>query len=214
MNLSLRLLACLLFLFLFSCHSDKKLPIYGAREAKITKLADGSERIDTVYKTISDFRFLNQDSVYITQDTFKNKVYVADFFFTSCTSICPVMHRNMKPIFETYKNNPDVMFLSHTIDFKYDTPAVLKRYAQKLGVYDPKWQFVWGTKDSVYRIAEQDYLVAVGEDSSEKDGYIHQGWLVLVDKDRRIRGAYDGTKAEQTEQLTKDIARLLDEYKQ
>lgn len=196
-----------------ACNNAKKLPIYGAREAKITKTADGSERIDTVYKTIPAFQFLNQDSVLIDQDTFKDKVYIADFFFTSCSSICPVMHRNLKTVFDTYKDNPDVMFLSHTIDFKNDKPSVLKRYAQKLGVYGPKWQFVYGSKDSVYRIAEQDYLVAVAENAEEKDGYIHQGWLVLIDKDKRIRGAYDGTKADQVAQLNKDVAVLLDEYK-
>lgn len=203
----------LLLSVFISCSNNKKLPIYGDREAKITKAADGSEQIDTIYKTIPSFSFYNQDSVLITSDTFKDKVYVADFFFTSCSTICPVMHRNMKTLFDAYKSNPEVMFLSHTIDFKYDKPSILKKYAQKLGVDDGKWQFVWGTKDRIYAIAEQDYLVAVGEDSSERDGYIHQGWLVLIDKEKRIRGAYDGTKTEQTEQLKKDIAILLDEYK-
>ncbi len=102
------------------------MPIYGHREAVTVQNADGTTRIDTAYQTIPAFRFLNQDSVYITNDKFKDKIYIADFFFTSCTSICPVMHRNMKTIFDKYKDNPDVMFLSHTIDFKYDKPSVLK----------------------------------------------------------------------------------------
>lgn len=105
------------------------------------------------------------------------------------------------------------MFLSHTIDFKYDKPSVLKKYAQKLDVYDPKWQFVYGPKDSIYTIAEKSYLVAVQVDSNDREGYVHQGFLVLIDKDRRIRGAYDGTNPEQVEQLRKDIPVLLDEYK-
>ncbi|MCY1533689.1 hypothetical protein D9M68_690290 [compost metagenome] len=208
----LPLLYCTLMVF-GACNNSKKLPIYGDREARVTRAADGREQIDTIYKTIPPFSFYNQDSVQITQDQFKDKIYVADFFFTSCSTICPVMHRNMKILFDDYKSNPEVMFLSHTIDFKYDKPSVLKKYAQKLGVDGGKWQFVWGTKDSIYRIAEQDYLVAVGEDSSERDGYIHQGWLVLIDKEKRIRGAYDGTKSEQTDQLKKDIATLLEEYK-
>lgn len=202
-----------LVISLAACSQDKKLPIFGQREAKLTTAADGSQQVDTIYHTIPAFSFLNQDSVITTQDAFKGKIYVADFFFTSCSTICPIMHRNLKTVYDQYKDNPDVMFLSHTIDFKYDKPSVLKKYAQKLGVDTKKWQFVYGSKDSVYRIAEQDYLVAVNEDSSAKDGYIHQGWLVLIDKDKKMRGAYDGTKTDQVEQLKKDLAILLAEYK-
>ncbi|WP_461790697.1 SCO family protein [Pedobacter sp.] len=205
------LLIPVLAALLFSCTQDKKLPIYGDKEAKITKDADGNEKIDTVYKTIPNFKFLNQDSVYINQDTFKDKIYVADFFFTSCSTICPIMHRNMKTIFDKYNGNKDVMFLSHTIDFKYDKPSVLKRYAQKLGVDVPQWQFVWGDKKEVYGLAEKDYLVAVQEDSAATDGYVHQGWLVLIDKQKRIRGAYDGTKPEEVEKLKADMDILLAE---
>ncbi|WEK17559.1 MAG: SCO family protein [Candidatus Pedobacter colombiensis] len=196
-----------------SCQGEKKLPILGPRTVETVKKPDGSTGIDTVYKTIPHFSFLNQDSVYITNDKFKDKIYIADFFFTSCSTICPVMHRNMKEIFEKYKDNPNVMYLSHTIDFKYDTPSVLKKYAQKLGVDNGKWQFVYGSKDSVYKIAEKDYLVAVIEDSTAKEGYIHQGWLVLIDKQKRIRGAYDGTDTKQVAQLMKDIPVLLAEDK-
>ncbi len=198
-------------LFGAACTQEKKLPIYGDREAKITKDANGNEKIDTVYKTIPNFKFLNQDSVEVTQDAFNNKIYVADFFFTSCTTICPVMHRNMKTIYDKYKGNPEVMFLSHTIDFKYDKPSVLKKYAQKLGVDVPQWQFLYGDKKEVYGLAEKDYLVAVQEDSAATDGYVHQGWLVLVDKHKRIRGAYDGTKPEEVEKLKSDMDILLAE---
>jgi protein SCO1/2 len=194
-----------------SCSQDKKLPIYGDKEAKLVKDANGNEKVDTVYKTIPNFTFLNQDSVVTTQDTFKEKVYVADFFFTSCSTICPIMHRNMKTVYDKFKENPEVMFLSHTIDFKYDLPSVLKKYAKKLGVDDKKWVFVHGSKDEVYRLAEQDYLVAVQEDSTATDGYIHQGWLVLIDKHKRIRGAYDGTKTEEVDKLKNDMDILLAE---
>lgn len=202
-----------IILFLASCKESRKLPIYGLRETKDVKNTDGTTGADTVYQTIPAFQFLNQDSVSVTNDHFKGKIYIADFFFTSCTSICPIMHRNLKTIYDQFKENQDVMFLSHTIDFKYDTPSVLKKYAQKLGVDGPKWQFVYGPKDSVYTIAEKSYLVAVGQDSTNKDGYVHQGYLVLIDKDRRIRGAYDGTNPEQVEQLKKDIPVLLAEEK-
>jgi len=196
-----------------SCQQDKKLPFYGERHAETVKDAAGVEKIDTVYQTIPNWSFLNQDSVVTTNKATDGKVYVADFFFTSCTTICPTMHRNLMTVYKEFKTNPDVMFVSHTIDFKYDRPYVLKKYAQKLGVDGAKWQFLYGSKDSVYTLAERNYLVAVGEDSTAKDGYIHQGYLVLIDKDRRIRGAYDGTKEDQVEQLRKDIPVLLAEYK-
>ena len=196
-----------------ACNNNKKLPIYGNREAVTVKDENGNDKIDTIYQTIPSFKLLNQDSVYITQDTFKGKVYVADFFFTACSTICPTMHRNLKTVYDEYKNNPDVMFLSHTIDFKYDKPSVLKKYAAKLGVDASKWQFVYGNKEEVYHLAEHDYLVAVQEDSTAKDGYIHQGWLVLIDKEKKMRGAYDGTKADQVAQLKKDISTLLAEEK-
>ncbi|WP_432712360.1 SCO family protein [Pedobacter sp.] len=210
-NISVLLFAALLSFS--SCKNEHKLPIYGNRDAVTTQNADGTTQVDSVYQTITPFSFLNQDSVIITNDKFKNKIYVADFFFTSCTSICPVMHRNMKTIYDQYKDNPDLMFLSHSIDFKYDKPSVLKKYAKKLGVDGDKWQFAYGTKDDIYTIAEKSYLVAVLQDSTNRDGYIHQGWLVLVDKDRHMRGFYDGTDAKAVAQLGKDVAILLEEYK-
>ncbi|MES2447667.1 MAG: SCO family protein [Bacteroidota bacterium] len=195
-----------------ACNSgNKTLPIYGEREAVITKDKAGVERVDTLYQTIPNFSFLNQDSVMITQDLFKGKVYVADFFFTSCTTICPAMHRNLKEIYEDYKSNPEVMYLSHSIDFKYDKPSVLKNYATKLGVDTKKWQFVYGSKDDIYKLAEKSYLTVVAEDNDSPDGYMHQGWLVLIDKQKRMRGAYDGTKTEQVALLKKDLATLLAE---
>ncbi|MES2829314.1 MAG: SCO family protein [Bacteroidota bacterium] len=190
---SIFLVPVTLFLIHFAgCKSEKPLPIMGN-------------------EPIANFTFLNQDSVAITNDTFKNKVYIADFFFTSCTSICPIMHRNMKTIFEEYKDNPEVMFLSHTIDFKYDTPSKLKKYAQKLGVDGGKWQFAHGSKESIYGIAENSYLSAVHEDSTDRENFVHQGYLLLIDKNRRMRGAYDGTNKEQVAQLKRDLPILLAE---
>lgn len=206
--------SCLLLLALISsCTQNKKLPYYGERHAESVRDAAGVEKIDTVYQTIPNWSFLNQDSVVTTNQATDGKVYVADFFFTSCTTICPTMHRNLMGVYHDFQTNPDVLFVSHTIDFKYDKPSTLKKYAQKLGVDGPKWLFLYGSKDSVYTLAEKNYLVAVGEDSTAKDGYIHQGYLVLIDKDRHIRGAYDGTKPEEVEKLKQDIPLLLAEYK-
>lgn len=201
-------------IFLASCSSEKnkKLPILGSREP-VEKVVDGKTVVDTIYQTIPSFSFLNQDSAVVTDKDFDGKIYVSDFFFTSCPSICPIMHRNMLKVYKEFKGNPEVKILSHSIDSKYDTPSVLKKYADKLGVEGTQWEFIQGSRDSVYTIAEKNYLVAVGEDNKAPGGFIHQGWFVLVDKDKRLRGAYDGTQEEQVEQLISDMHVLLDEYK-
>ncbi|RZK48595.1 MAG: SCO family protein [Pedobacter sp.] len=209
---SLFILSFILF-FISACKQSDKLPIYGPREAVSKVDASGKLVIDTIYKTIPEFTFLNQDSIETSSKVMQNSIYVADFFFTNCSTICPIMHRNMKTLYDEYFNFEEVKFLSFTIDYKYDKPSVLKKYAQKLGVDNNKWIFMYGPKAEVYNLAEKDYLVAVGEDDAEKDGYIHQGWLVLIDKESRIRGAYDGTDDEQVKKLKADIAILVNEYK-
>lgn len=168
---------------------------------------------DTTYRTIPPFRFLNQDSVAVTDKDFDGSIYVADFFFTSCPTICPVMHRNLLKVYQKYLNNPEVKIASHTIDATYDIPSRMKVYAGKLGVKGTQWEFLWGTRDEVYALAERNYLVSVGEDKKAPGGFVHQGYLVLVDKEKRIRGAYDGTVDEQVAQLMKDMDVLLGEYK-
>ncbi|WP_398451778.1 SCO family protein [Sphingobacterium thalpophilum] len=205
--------AASLLLGFFSCKNNNQtsLPIYGEREA-VEKTVDGKKVVDTIYHTIPAFSFLNQDSVMISEKNFENKVYIANFFFTHCPSICPTMNRNLLKIYEQYKDSDAVRFLSHSIDFKYDQPHVLKDYANKLGVSNDHWQFVSGTKASIYGIAN-DYLVYTAEDKNAPGGYDHQGYLVLVDKDKRIRGAYDGTNDEQVQKLLNDLPKLLNESK-
>lgn len=169
---------------------------------------DGKTVVDTIYHTIPAFSFLNQDSVMISEKTFENKVYIANFFFTHCPSICPTMQRNMLKVYEKYKGDDRISFLSHSIDFKYDSPSVLKNYAQKLGVAGTQWQFVTGSKKDIYGLADA-YLVYTKEDAAVPGGYDHQGYLMLIDQNRHIRGAYDGTNDEQVAQLFKDLEILL-----
>ena len=205
--------ACILLLYACTSKTAKQLPILGNREP-VEKTINGKVVVDTIYQTIPAFNFVNQDNIQVSNKDFDGKIYVADFFFTSCPSICPVMHRNMLKVYEKFKGNPEVKILSHTIDFKYDTPPVLKKYAQKLGIEGTQWEFVHGSRDSVYMIAEKNYLTEVGEDTSEgTGGFIHQGWFILVDKEKRLRGAYDGTDEEQVKQMMDDMQTLLDEYK-
>lgn len=179
--------------------AEKPLPIFGERE-----LAGA----DTVYHTIAPFQFVDQDSALITNETFSGKIYVADFFFTSCRTICPIMKTQMLRVYEATQQMPDVLILSHTIDPEYDTVALLRDFAQRLGVASSKWHFVTGVKDSIYKIAQTSYFATAMEDKTEPDGFIHSGAFLLIDKKQRIRGKYDGTKEEDVNRLIADIKKL------
>jgi protein SCO1 len=183
--------------------TEAPLPIFGEREV------NGA---DTIYHTIADFKFVDQDSAMVTNDTFKGKIYVADFFFTTCRTICPIMKTQMKRVYDSIKGNPDVLILSHTIDPEYDTVGLLKDFAERLGVDSKKWHFVTGDKDKIYEIAQTSYFATALEDKAERDGFIHSGAFLLIDKDKRIRGKYDGTKADDVNRLLTDIRKLEREY--
>ncbi len=160
---------------------------------------------------VPPFKLLNQDSTIVTQEDFDGKIYVADFFFTSCPTICPVMHRNLLKVYRKYEGNRAVKFASHTIDAKYDTPSRMKIYANKLGIRGTQWEFLWGTRDQIYALAQRNYIVAVKEDPKENGGFVHQGYLILVDKQKRIRGAYDGTLEPEVKKMMADMDVLLNE---
>ena len=186
--------------------SARTLPIYGQRQA-ITRTIDGKTVTDTAYHTIPAYAFVNQYGDSITNKDLNGKIYVADFFFTSCPSICPVMHRNMLNVYHAFKNAADFKILSHSIDPKYDSVAVLKKYADKLGVTGNTWWFLQGKKDATYKLATS-YLTTVAQDSAAAGGYVHQGYFILIDKQERIRGTYDGTQPDQVKQLIADIKTL------
>jgi protein SCO1 len=189
---------------LSSCvkNAEKSLPIFGERD-----IQNG----DTIYHTIGNFKFVDQDSSEVTNETFKDKIYVADFFFTSCRTICPKMKTQMLRVYESVQNDPEVLLLSHTIDPEYDTVGLLKDFADRLGVESRKWHFVTGEKEQIYNIAQTSYFATALEDKSEPDGFIHSGAFLLVDKHQRIRGKYDGTVEEDVNRLLKDIEKLKKE---
>ena len=188
----------------------KKLPILGSR-TPVNKTVDGKTVTDTIYQTIPKFKFVNQYGDSITNKSLDGDIYVADFFFTTCPSICPIMQRNMLQVYNAFKNTGNFKILSHTIDPKHDSVPVLKKYADKLGITGNTWWFLQGKKEETYEIAEKNYLVAVKKDSTAAGGYIHAGYFVLVDKQKRLRGAYDGTDPKQVEQLINDIKTLQTE---
>lgn len=197
------ILFCIATISIISCdNSSRKLPIMGERD-----FVNG----DSVYHTIPDFSFVNQDSSIITNKTYEGKIYVADFFFTTCPTICPVMKKQMLRVYEKYKENPKVGILSHTIDPRHDSVKVLKEYATQLGISGKMWNFVTGEKAKIYEIGEKSYYVTAGEDSTAAGGIIHSGAFILVDTKRRVRGIYDGTKETDVTKLIKDMEVLLNE---
>lgn len=192
----------MLVVWMMGCTKKQPLPIFGERRVQ------GG---DTVYHTIAPFQFVDQDSSVITNASFKGKIYVADFFFTSCRTICPIMKTQMVRVYEATSEMPDVLILSHTIDPEYDTVALLREFAKRLGVKSERWHFVTGVKDSIYKIAQTSYFATAMEDKSEPDGFIHSGAFLLIDRKGRIRGKYDGTKEEEVNRLIVDIKRLRSE---
>lgn len=188
-----------------------ELPYLGERQL-VQREVDGRQVTDTVYHRIPDFAFINQDSQVVTSLTVQDKVYVTDFFFTTCPTICPKMKSQMLRIYEAFEDDPQVMLLSHTIDPKHDTVAVLRDYADRLQVNSDKWHFVTGEKDSIYSIALQ-YMVSAMEDEEEPGGFVHSGAFVLVDQNRHVRGIYDGTDPAQVDRLIRDIPALLPKKK-
>jgi len=199
----------------FSCSSndsseDASLPILGNYYVDEVE-ENGETRMDTVYHEIADFQFINQMGETVSKETVKGKVYVADFFFTSCPTICPIMKKEMLRVFEKFQGNPDFLILSHSIDPTYDTQEVLFDYATKLGINDAKtWNFLTGEQEKIFEIGQTSYLTTAMADQNEPGGFLHSGAFVLVDQEGHIRGVYDGTKSDQVDRLMKDIPKLLE----
>ena len=199
-----------LLLIIAGCTDGNKndpLPILGLHEYNEIE-RDGKTVIDTVFHSIPDFKFLNQDSSIINRNTFKDKIYVADFFFTSCPTICPTVKAQMLRVYDKFEDSDELLFISHSIDTKRDSVPVLHDYGSKLNINSKRWHLVTGERDDIYGIA-REYFIAAEEDPNSPGGYTHSGGLVLVDKQYRIRGIYDGTEEEEVDELMKDLELLL-----
>lgn len=198
-------------LFFYSCSSNSRLPILGERDTKVNVI-NGKTTVDTIYHTIPSFSFINQYGKSVTNaDFLDKKIYVSDFFFTSCPTICPKMKTQMSRLYKYFKGNNSIAFLSHTIDPRHDTVPVLWEYAKSLGVTDNYWFFVTGEKEKIYEVGMKGYMATAKEDSTADGGFIHSGAFILVDKLLRVRGIYDGTKPEEVDRLQDDIEILLKE---
>lgn len=183
---------------------SKKLPIYNPADVN-PELVDSTVQYIARKHTIADFSFVNQNGKVITQKDYEDKIYVADFFFTTCPTICPIMTKNMIAVQKAILNNPKVMILSHTVTPDIDSVPVLKKYALAKGVVDAKWNLVTGDKKEIYSMARKSYLAVKLGKPNELYDMVHTENFVLVDAEKRVRGFYDGTNKDDIERLIDDI---------
>lgn len=203
-TLSLAVITCALLFSACKSHDEKKmlLPIIGEKKLSNT---------DTIYHTIGDFSFTNQFGEIVTNKTVENKIYVADFFFATCQSICPQMTNNLKDVQKAFETDDSLLILCHTVNPMHDTVEVLNAYGQKYEAKKNKWHFLTGNKQQIYDLAKTSYLVNAFEDDGTPEGFLHSELLLLIDKKGRIRGMYDGTDKVAVLKLIKDIKLLKQE---
>lgn len=189
-----------------SCHqsSKKQLPIYNPSDLN-PELVDKSLQKTSRNHSVSDFKLINQNGEIVTQDNYKNKIYVTDFFFTRCQSICPIMTNNMEIIQNQFIDNDDIMFLSLSVTPDIDSISVLREYATKKGVVDSKWNITTGDKKHIYELARKSYFAVVEQGDGGLQDFIHTPNFILVDKKKQIRGIYDGTDDAEILRLINDI---------
>ncbi len=188
-----------------------QLPIY--QPSMVTAdLVDTTVQYIRKYHKVDDFKLVNQNGDTITQKDYEDKIYVADFFFTTCQSICIDMAKSMQTLQKEFKNDDDIKLLSHSVTPEIDDVAQLKKYAMEKGVIDSKWNLVTGDKKQIYNLARKEYLASKTEGDGGPYDLVHTENFVLVDKEKRIRGFYDGTNPEEIEQLIKDVDILRLEY--
>lgn len=204
--------AIILALFYGALKPKKTLKIYNPSDVN-PELVDTTVQYIARDHKIADFAFVNQNGDTITQDDYKGKIYVADFFFTTCPTICPIMTTNMVWLQNQIKDNPKVMLLSHSVTPDIDSVPVLKEYAKKKGVIDSKWNLVTGDKKDIYYIARKSYLAVKTANTSELYDMVHTENFILVDQKGRIRGFYNGTNLDKDVEGEKNMQQLLEDIK-
>ncbi len=187
------------------------LPFYGVQKVD-TVLKSGMYTNDTIFHVVQDFSFINQEGKNITQKNMDGCIYVTDFFFTTCQSICPIMSTQLETVALAFKNNPAVKILSHTVNPENDSVPVLAQYADLHHADPNQWYFVTGDKKELYNIARTGYYLNAEQGDGGPDDFIHTQNFALIDKEKHIRGFYDGTNPKEVEQLISDIHLLLKEY--
>jgi protein SCO1/2 len=171
----------------------------------------GAVRHET-HHMVPAFSFTDQYGKTVTDKTTEGKIYVCDYFFTTCHSICPILSNHLVRVYQKYKDRDDFLILSHTVDPETDTVAQLLDYAKRHGVNDEKWLFLTGDKKDLYRLARKGYLLSVEEGDGGEDDFIHTQNFALIDKEKHVRGYYDGTDSLEVTRLINDIQLLIDAY--
>ena len=193
-----------MYLIYNALQPKRRLPIYQPNMVN-AELVDSTLQHVKKYHRIADFSMLNQNGDTITQENYRDKIYVADFFFTTCPTICPIMTANLVEVQAALADDPEVLLLSHSVTPEIDSVAQLKKYAIEKGVNDAKWNLVTGDKRQIYELARKSYLAVQEDGDGGPFDMIHTENFILVDKQRRIRGFYDGTKEEEMDRLLSDI---------
>ncbi|HAI42074.1 MAG TPA: SCO family protein [Maribacter sp.] len=201
----------IIYLFYNALQPVKLLPVYSPAMVNSELVAEEIQHVRK-YHTIADFSLTNQNGEIITQEDYKGKIYIADFFFTTCPTICPIMTKNMVDLQKALGKDSDVMLLSHSVTPEIDTVTQLKKYAIEKGVDDRNWNLVTGDKKQIYELARKSYLAVKTDGDGGPFDMIHTENFILVDKDKRIRGFYDGTKKEDMDKIMADIEILKNSY--
>ena len=205
LKLILKIILICSIVFYFGCTEKKSsvlLPIYGEK-----KIIDG----DTIYHQIASFNLTNQIGQVVNQNTTKNKIYIANFFFATCQSICPMMSNQLQEVQKAFLADDSVLILSHSVNPLHDTVAVLSNYADTYGAKTNKWHLLTGNKKQIYDLAKTSYLVNAFEDDGSPEGFLHSELFLLIDKKARIRGMYDGTNTSEVKKLIEDVKLLKQE---
>ena len=205
--------AVIISLFYNALQPKEILPVYQPAMVNF-ELVDSTLQHVKKYHTIADFALTNQNGKLVTQKDYENKIYIADFFFTTCPTICPIMTKNMAGIQDKILNDDDVMLLSHSVTPEIDSVPQLKKYAMEKGVKDSKWNLVTGDKRQIYELARKSYMAVKSDGDAGPYDMIHTENFILVDKERRIRGFYDGTNTEEMEKLLSDLKILKSSYEE
>ena len=200
-------------IFLFSCYEKKaqsvELPYYNEPDFTPIFIKNKADVNKLIKHKINDFSFLNQDSLFISQKVIEGKIHVANFIFTSCGSICPVMTRNLKIVSDSLKNDSNLVVLSFSVTPWIDKPFILNKYKSRNEIKNPDWHFLTGNKADIYKLARQSYFaeedIGYSKDSTE---FLHTEHFILVDKTKRIRGIYNGTLTLEMQKLIEDIKTL------
>lgn len=205
LKLILKIFLIYSIVFYFGCTEKKScvlLPIYGEK-----KIIAG----DTIYHQIASFNLTNQIGQVVNQNTTKNKIYIANFFFATCQSICPMMSNQLQEVQKAFLADDSVLILSHSVNPLHDTVAVLSNYADTYGAKTNKWHLLTGNKKQIYDLAKTSYLVNAFEDDGSPEGFLHSELFLLIDKKARIRGMYDGTNTAEVKKLIEDVKLLKQE---